>query len=58
MGGTRKNPSKRLHKGKKIEAKKPLFTPAEHAGIGSSGTTPTENVTFEYGALSVKYSSH
>ena len=46
----RKTAKKRLHKGKKLEAKKPLSTPATHAATSSSAssTPPTESVSLNY----------
>jgi hypothetical protein len=50
MNKSRKNTKKRLHKGKKIEAKKPLFVAAEHgATTGGSG-----KVTFNPFSITIK----
>jgi hypothetical protein len=45
---------KKLHKGKKLEARKPLDVPVTHAATSSSG--PTESISFSYGATNWQYS--
>jgi hypothetical protein len=52
MGGTRKNSKKRLQRGKKLEARKPLDVPV-HPPTNTTG--PSENVTLNFNKLEIKY---
>jgi hypothetical protein len=54
MKTTRKNSKKRLHKGKKIEAKKALFMGLDHGSLGgnSSGAQQYLNVSLNTTAVS------
>ncbi len=44
----RKNAKKRLHKGKKLETKKPLFTAGEHTGLTGGSGTPTVSSSLNF----------
>jgi hypothetical protein len=57
MKTNRKNAKKKLHKGKRILAKKPLFAAAEHGAItgGNTAGVPTESVHIPYPALKLNY---
>jgi hypothetical protein len=57
MKTKRKNAKRGLHKGKKIEAKKPLFTAAQHGSLtgGKSTGAPTESLNLPYSTIKLTY---
>jgi len=53
MNKSRKKTGKKLRRGKKLEAKKPLFVAVEHGSTTSN--LPTETVNMNYGTIEWKY---